>query len=360
MAEVSEALNVEDLSGEDVAFDIIICDNEPDRVNDVFSRDALKDIVDIINKLGNVPYIKNHDMSDVDNIIANIRSAELVEDTTRKNAFGDTYTYVLGKASARKGSNDYLDKILSGLWKNSSIRSVNVYEEKDGFNIIMHVEDVIEVSCVCVGCQPMARVCIKSIPLDGSLFRATMDIAVRESEKIAGGTKMKVRDLLFKRICSSKSLPDDVVADINKAIAAADADISEEDVNALIEENAKLKERIAELEAENESLKGCMEAKELDDEVEEAVKSLKPLNDRVKADMIAKIDKSKLCVDKDGKVTGLDEQIESVKKMYDGLLIVEPKKTAAEAVTKSVVPEFTLGARKADTFSGKMSEHFGL
>lgn len=375
MAEVNEALNVEEVikdnTGEDVEFDIVICDNEPDRVSDVFSKEALKDIVDIINKLGNVPYIKNHDMSDVDNIIANIRGAELVEDTTKKNLFGDTYVYVLGKASAKKGSNDYLDKILSGLWKNSSIRSVNVYEEKDGFNVIMHVEDVIEVSCVCVGCQPMARVCLKSVPVDGNRYKATMDIAVNEIKETTGGKKMKLRDMMFKRICSTKGLPEDVVADINKAIdTAADAEISEDDVNALIEENAKLKEKIAELEAENESLKGCMAEKELDGAVEEAVKALNPLNDRVKADIIDKIDKSKITAGEDGKFAGLDEQIEAVKKMYDGLFKVEakpdevkPEGTKPEGkieVAKSVMPEFTLGTHKAETGSGKMSERFGL
>lgn len=376
MAELSEALNVEeavkDLTGEEVEFDIVICDNEPDRVSDVFSKEALKDIVDIINKLGSVPYIKNHDMSDVDNIIANIRSAELVEDATRKNTFGDTYVYVLGKASAKKGSNDYLDKILSGLWKNSSIRSVNVYEEKDGFNVIMHVEDVIEVSCVCVGCQPMARVCLKSVPVDGNRYKATMDIAVNEIKEATGGKKMKLRDMMFKRICSAKGLPEDVVEDINKAIGAADAEVSEDDVNALIEENAKLKERIAELEAENKSLKGCMAEKELDGAVEEAVKALNPLNDRVKADIIDKIDKSKIAVDEAGKFTGLDEQIETVKKMYDGLFKTEVKpdnKVEAKPedkadkkveVAKSVMPEFTLGVHKAETGSGKMSERFGL
>ena len=385
MSDSQEALNVEEeaktpdekqaeaQTGKEVYFDVIICDNTPDRANDVFSLKALNDIVDIINKLGGVPYIKNHDMSDVENIIANIKSAELVQDNTKKTVIGEPYTYVLGKACAKEGSNEYLDKILSGLWRNSSIRSENVYEVKDGYNVITDVADVIEVSSVCVGCQPKARVCLKSIPIEGNKYKAIMDIAVEESKEHIGGNHMKVKSMLFKRICTAKGLPEDIKEDIAKAIdTPEDAEVSESDVNALIEENAKLKEQIAELLAELDALKGCMKETKVDSAVEAAIDGLEPINDRVKEDMIDKVDKSKIEIDEDGTVKGLDEQITTIAKMYDGLCgkakvtseASEAEKTGAvdkKTVAKSIGPTFTIGKKAStETAGGKVSSMFGL
>ena len=380
MSDTNEALKVEEEvvtptdeergehEKELVEFDVVICDNNPDRANDIFSIRALNDIVDIINKLDGVPYIKNHDMSDVENIIANIKSAELVQEKNKTTVLGETYSYVLGKACAEKGSNEYLDKVLSGLWRNSSIRSENVYEVKDGYNVIVAVEDVIEVSSVCVGCQPKARVCLKSVPVEGNRYKATMDIAVEEAKPKAGGHTMKVRDMLFKRICTAKSIPDDVKEDITKAIETPeDAELAESDVNALIEENARLREQVASIMAEIETLKGCAEEAKIDDAIDSAIVELGPMNDRVKEDMIDKVDKSKIEVDEDGTIKGLDEQIKEIAKMYTGLCGLskqtaeEKKEAEKKQVAKSVAPTFTIGKKTStENASGKASSRFGL
>lgn len=335
LEDVNSRFALSKLSDEDIIkFNVVICDNDIDRSKEKFTDVALEEIVDCINnKQDGVPFMKNHDSSDVENTIGRITNAILVVDTDKKTEDGEVYKYVLGHAYALKDSSDYVSKILGGIWRGASISSMNTYEEINGINVITHVSDVFEVSCVGVACQPKA--------------------VIRNKSMENGGSFMKKADMLMKRILKSKALPEELKEDIQVAMGTPeDVEVSVEDVEKLIEENEALKNENEALKAELEQLKGEAEEAKVCGAIEKAVDELEPLTEQVKADILEKIDADKVEIGENGEIIGLDEQIEAVKKSYEGLFKVkqvapeQPKQT--EEVKKSFNPTLSVG-KKVET-----------
>lgn len=175
---------------------------------------------------------------------------------------------------------------------------------------------------------------------------------------------MKKSAFIMQRILKSKAMPEELKDEL-EAVAACDSEeeINEDDVNSLIAENESLKAEIESLKAEIETLKGEAVTAKVCGAVEKAVEQLEPINEQVKADMIEKIDKSLVAFGDDGKVTGLDEQVEKVKAMYKGLLksdVVarEPEKKEATEVKQCFNPSFGTG-KKANAVKKSFHEACG-
>lgn len=335
LEDVNSRFAIEKLSDDDIIkFNIVICDNDVDRSEEVFSAEALNEIVECINnKQDGVPFIKNHDSSDVENIIGRITKAHLVEEDNKFNSFGEKYKYVLGNAYALKDGSSYVDKILGGIWRGASICSLNQYENIGKYNMIVHVDDVLEVSCVGVACQPKATIRNKSFE--------------------DGGSFMKKAQMLMQKVLKSKAMPEELKDELQIAIETPeDAEVSAEDVEKLVEENIELKAKIEELEAEIEALKGEAEESKVCGAIEKAVEELDPLTEQVKADILEKIDTDKVCIGEDGKICGLEEQLEEIKKSYAGLFKTKEIKVKTPEVEKETKkgfnPVLTVG-KKAET-----------
>lgn len=165
-------------SGEVYTFNIVLCDNDIDRDNEAFTLNALEALA---KGFEGVAGGFNHAM-DVNHQHARIYSCQTVTDKTRKNAFGDSYSYLLAKAYIPKTNENLalIEEIDTGIKKEVSIsckaKSVcsicgermdafgcshirgRYYEGRYCCAIIDEISDCYEWSFVCVPAQPNARV----------------------------------------------------------------------------------------------------------------------------------------------------------------------------------------------------------
>lgn len=359
---------IEPLKEEDVfTFDVVLCDNEIDRVGDKMTHKFLEQFAE---KSKSLVGIKDHEWI-ADNQMARLYDTELV-DTDEDTSIGEKRTYVLGHAYCLRSNEDYVKKVNAGLLNHCSVSFISsgdtcsvcgcathkmeddraicenghiAGKDYDGvtcYNVVDNCDDALEWSLVAVPCQKKAGI----------------------KNKILGGISMKKSAFIMQRILKSKAMPEELKDEL-EAVAACDSEeeINEDDVNSLIAENESLKAEIESLKAEIETLKGEAVTAKVCGAVEKAVEQLEPINEQVRADMIEKIDKSLVAFGDDGKVTGLDEQVEKVKAMYKGLLksdVVarEPEKKEATEVKKCFNPSFGTG-KKANVVKKSFHEACG-
>lgn len=370
------------LSENDVfMFKVRLCDNEPDRVFDGMSHEFL---VDFCEKASNLTGISNHDW-DSDNQLSRLYKTELIVDKTKKNAVGADYEYVVGYAYTLSKFTDYIEKISSGLLRETSVSFDSkgdhcsicgalttknnsdiaecpnghimgqMYNDKLCYNVLDKLTDVYEWSMVAVPCQKNSGIINKSL---------------------LGGSLMKKGTLFLTKFLKSKGLDSEVdVAKIND-----DRDIDENDVKALVDENVELKAKVKSLEeelenyssvgdavAENEELKAkvksleeeleCTKTKAEADRVDTACKAyvakLNPLTPVVGENILNEVDKKSLEFDDDGNVTNIEEVFKPVVDKYKGLFKEVEAETKVEETNKSkksFKPGFTFSDKKvADT-----------
>ena len=103
------------------------------------------------------------------------------------------------------------------------------------------------------------------------------------------------------------------------AHTAADADLSEDDIKALIAENTKLKEEVSALKAKVKEAEGGRTMDKIESIVSKAVEEMKPLTPTVKDNIMRDIDLNGLKLE-DGQIPGLDDVFAGIKEKYKGLI----------------------------------------
>lgn len=319
---------LEPLKEEDVfTFKVQLCDNDVDRVGDKMSDKFLNEVAD---KVKGVAGLKDHDWS-VENQVARLYDAQVVEDEENTTVLGERRKYVQGSAYTLAKNREMIDKINSGILKEVSI-SFNSEGDtcsicgkpmcKDGsdighcenghvagqsydgqlcYNKIDNLMDILEWSLVSVPCQRRAGINKKS--LEG------------------GSSIMKKAELLIRQFMSSKSYekaaPEDkeVLEEVTKK---EDVELTEEDIQKLVEENGKLKTQVEEL---KEKVKEATEGREKDKIeaiVSKGLDELNPLTDKVKEMIMKEIPWDTLKLE-DGQIPGMADIFDKVKEDYKGL-----------------------------------------
>ena len=320
---------LKELKPEDVyIFKVQVCDNDIDRVGDKMTDNFLHQVAEHIK---GVTGLKDHDWS-VDNQLARLYDAEVVEDDTL-TLTGEPRKYVLGKAYTLKKNKSLIDSIDAGLLKETSISfnssgdicsicgepmikdendvghcknehiAGHFYDNKQCYNIIDKLDDILEWSLVAVPCQRKA--------------------GINKKELKEGGTSiMKKAEMLIRQFMSSKSYEQASEEDKKTLEGAVEADksaeMSDDEIKELINENSTLKARVKELEDEVAKTKAETEKATIKSIVSKGIEDMHPLTDKV-SEMIHKEipwDDLKL---EDGQIPGLDDVFAGIKKSFDGL-----------------------------------------
>lgn len=322
---------IEPLKPEDVyLFEIELCDNDVDRVYDKMTDSFLEQIA---NNIVGVTGLKDHDWSS-DNQISRLYDASVVIDS-KPNSLGETRKYVLGRAYTLSKYKDYIDKIKSGLLKESSIafKSVNdtcsicgepmikdsgdighcknghvagdMIDGKLCYNSINELADVMEWSLVAVPCQHKAG--IKNKGLERS-------------------SRMKRTELLIKQFMATKAFKEadkESKEALEKAMTEeSDKELTDEDIKGLIEENEKLKAKVKELEAKVKEEADGRTRDKIEAIVSKAVDDMNPITPKVKEMFMKEIPWDALEL-RDGQIPGMADVFNKMKKGYDGLFVEE-------------------------------------
>lgn len=353
------------LSAEDVfVFKVKLCDNELDRVNDHMTDNFLNEFAD---KAKSLTGITNHDW-DAEGQMSRLYDTEVVEEEGVTNKLGEPYKYVLGKAYTLNKFQDYIDKISSGLLKETSVSfesteevcsicgkqtlkgpdSVAVcpdghvmgetYDGKLAYNDLKGVKDVFEWSLVAVPCQRDSGIVNKSY---------------------GGINLMKKGALFLNRWLKSKGLEADA-SDVEKF--KSDEDVTEDDIKEILAENDRLLDENKALKAELESLKTQNKTEKIEAACKAYVESLNPLTPVVTENILGEIDRDKITLGEDGAIEGLEDLFKPVVEKYKGLFKEaeevteetkgcgektkeageEPKKEEVEVKKKAFNPHFSI------------------
>lgn len=351
-------------------FNLRACDGLKDRVADRMSDTFLQQFADRINAKS-IPLLKDHDWS-ADKQIGRVYKASVETDE-------NGVKFVKATAYTLKSNTELVEKIEAGILKELSVSfdglatcsicgepmekdwdgrghcknqhiAGETYEDKQCESILTECTDVYEVSIVAVPCQPNASI-IKKLNQSETAPERQASASEHNTPTNNGGTTMKKGLLaLLKFGAKNKSAeqPDEQVTELIDILGnpdAADAEVTPEEIQALIEENEELKKKNAELE---EELKACKEAADqqtaeaeaaaIDSVLDTEVEKLCPLTPTVKENMLRDIDRKELKL-VDGKVEGLDAAIEAVSKKYEGLFGQTSKKKTNDAPTVSTTNE---------------------
>lgn len=314
----------EQLQREDFyVFPLRLSDNIIDRVFDKMSDEFLSELADCCIGLSG---IRDHDWQS-GNQFARIYKAELIED-------GDVH-YVKVMAYMLTSEYDTVAKIKAGLLRETSIgfesendtcsicgaittktddsqiatcpnghKMGETYDGKMCYNSINKLKDLFEWSLVAVPCQKGAGIINKKLT-------------------IKKGVKMKLTDLKRLRLFSSKAfkeLNDDIKSEIDDVMNNSDdSEITEEEINKIIEENEALKAQVKELNDTIEEMNGSCTKETIKREVEKAIDSLNPLTEVVKENMMRDIDLDGMELDEDGSIKEFDSKLDAIKTRYKGL-----------------------------------------
>ena len=359
------AISKSQLTADDVfTFNIRLADTVEDRVHDQMTENFLIEFAELAVQKS-LTGLKDHDWS-VDNQWARVYDAEVVDDESGEK-------FIKAKAFTLQTNADIIEKIKTGIISEVSTsfeseqhcsicgepmkkgyddigRCPNGHiagQEYDGVKCKCMLDkciDAFEFSIVSVPCQPNARI-IKG--LNG------VPVAVKDTNK-TGGKAMTKKNYAAKRLLSilkkSQDQPDEEMNELLNTISeAGDEEMSLEDVDKLLQEIEALRARIAELEAE---VKACKEKAEADAKaaedaavdtvVETEIEKLMPQTEQVKKCMIRDIDRTALKFE-DGKLTGLEEQLETVKKNYEGLFGKKEGTDSKDQSTSKDIPKVSFG-----------------
>lgn len=322
---------VKPLTADEVyVFKVVLCDNDIDRVNDKMTDEFLAEYAQASKGLTG---LKDHDWES-DNQLARLYDTEVVTDESQLTRLGEPRKYVLGKAYTLTKYQDYIDKINAGLLKESSVSFDSVedtcsicgaittkdcddvaicpnehimgqiYDGKLCYNSINKLRDAYEWSLVAVPCQRNSGIKNKNLGNGG------MGI-------------MKKSMFMLQKLLSSKAFKEadeETQKTLKEAVdASEDADLSEDDIKALIAENTKLKEKVASLKEKVKEAEGGRVRDKIESIVSKAVDEMKPLTPTVKENIMRDLDLDGMKLE-DGQIPGLDDVFAGIKEKYKGLI----------------------------------------
>lgn len=314
---------LKELTSDDVfTFKIRLCDNEVDRVGD---RITPKGLEEIASKITGLTGLQDHDWTS-EKQMARLYDAEVV-DGEGVNALGEPVKYVLGKAYTLRKYKDYIDKINAGLLKEISIsfqsegdtcgicgktthkkcsdiavcedghEANKEYNGKLCYNNIDNIVDVLEWSMVAVPCQREAGI----------------------KEKSIGGKVMKTAQFFIRQFMNSKAYtaaPEEDKKKLEKAVEEEeDKELSDAEIQGLLDENEALKAKVAELEEKLEGLAGEQRKEKMEAAVDKAFDDSGLMFPEMKELLKKEIpwDSLKLT---DGGVEGVEEVMEDFKNRF--------------------------------------------
>lgn len=311
-------------------FKVVLCDNDVDRVTDKMSDEFLNEFAQASKGLTG---LKDHDWES-DNQLARMYDTEVVTDDITLTKLGEPRKYVLGKAYTLTKYQDYIDKINAGLLKESSVSFDSIgdtcsicgdvttkgeddiaicpnghvmgktYEGKLCYNSINKLKDSYEWSLVAVPCQRNSG--IKNKNLDNG-----------------GMSIMKKSMFMLQKLLNSKAFKEadeETQKTLKEAVdTEADADLSEDDIKALIAENTKLKEEVASLKEKVKEAEGGRTRDKVESIVSKAIDDMNPLTPTVKENIMRDIDLNGFKLE-DGQIAGLDDVFAGIKEKYKGLI----------------------------------------
>ncbi len=370
------------LSVEDVfVFKVKLCDNDMDRVFDKMTDKFLNNFAE---KAKSLTGITNHDW-DADGQMSRLYDTEVVEEDGVTNKLGEPYKYVLGKAYTLTKFKDYIDKISSGLLKETSVSFKSTsevcsicgkpthkgpdniavcdeghtmgetYDGKIAYNSLEDVDDVFEWSLVAVPCQRESGVINKSC--DGfkdaqtkyyNSLKNNDDVEINKNldtmpsnnnsgvvNKSCGGTNLMKKGALFlTRWLKSKGLE---ANDVDIEQFKSEEDVTEDDIKEILAENDRLQEENKNLKAELDGLKAQTKADKIETACKAYVESLNPLTPVVTENILGEIDRDKITLGEDGSISDIEELFKPVVEKYKGLFKEpEVKESTAEEVADSV------------------------
>lgn len=316
---------VDTLSADDVyVFDVILCDSEIDRVGDRMSEDFLEELA---NRAGGLTGLIDHDWSAKNQQSRVYRAwTEKVDNITRVHA----RAYTLAKYT------DYIDKISSGL-----LKEVSVSFESEGDTCSICGELMVDDGSGVCQCKnkhvPLHYykidntdvMCYNNIHklkdlMEWSLVAVPCQRGAAIKNKGLGGIIMKRSKFLLSKLIKSKSFEEGDVAELEKALDVdTDEDINEEDVKALLDENATLKSKVKELEDELTTCKADIEHSKICGAVDKAWDTAGLADPTLKSLLNKEINMEGLEFDEDGNLKGLEDQINQVKDKYKSLFVTE-------------------------------------
>lgn len=338
-------------AGDVYVFPVEICDNDVDRVGDKMSENFLASVAENIAGLTG---LKDHDWSS-DNQMARLYDAELVEDETKKTRTGENRKYVLGKAYTLSKYKDYIEKINAGLLKESSLSFKSVGDRcsicgkpmikdandighcEDGhiagemydgvlcYNDINELDDLMEWSLVAVPCQKHAGI---------------------KNKNIGGNTHMKKAELLIKQLIHNKGLDDEVKETLEEAVESGAEQLSDEEIQKIVDENIKLHDEVKSLKAQMKELEDGHTREKITDIVSKSIDAMEPITPKVKEMMLKEIPIDDLKLE-DGQIPGLDDVFAGIKESYKGLIKDDEEEEADKVVEKEENSEAEVEEKEA-------------
>ena len=331
---------------------IHLANDDKDKVGDIMTETFLTEFAELA-QANNLPGQLNHN-EDVKETWANIFEAHVEENNGRKEIVGRAYVV------ANDDNKKLLDKIESGTIGSISI-SFNGEGEPIGMDSFLwtHCETAREFSIVVCPCQDNTGI---TKDLDaGASQQPSASNKDTDNKKSNGGKKMKAIErfkALVRKSMENAENPEniEITPDMMPLLDDPDRELSEHEI--------ELQEEVDRLKAELEEQKGCYEAKikELQEQLDAQgaaaeeqegaaidaildteIEKLNPLTPTVKSNMLRDIDRSQLKLNA-GQVEGLTDQIENIKKSYEGLFGEK-----SQAPTKKSAPFTTVSTKKTVT-----------
>lgn len=335
-----------------------LCNSQKDKVNDIMTDTFLEEFA-ARAQANNLPGQLNHN-EDVKETWANIFEAHVEEVADYKEIVGLAYVVI------NDDNQKLLNKIEAGTIGNISV-SFNGQGTQVGDTYIWeHCDEAREFSLVVVPCQEDAYI-TKDHSTVTTPQSTVDDKAVSNNDtNNTGGKRMKAIDRFKALIKKSMDEAGDTSAvEITPSLLPLleDPDHEMSDIEiALQEENEQLKAELAackeEYEAKIKELEDKLtehddEAKKTEEEaidtlVDAEVDKLNPLTPTVKSNMLRDIDRAQLRLNA-GKVEGLTEQLEAIKKSYDGLF-------GKKESTEQKKPFMSVSVKKTQTKAASFKE----
>lgn len=295
-----------------------------DKAGDKATEDFLNEVA-LLAAEHNLPGIFDHNEKAAETW-ANIFAAQVVDNGEYKEVIAKAYVAITDDTKK------ILEKIESGAISGVSLSFYpSETEYIDGVNYLKHCAELREFSLVVAPCLYNAFVS-KALPND---LNSPVNPQPSEGDKTTvnqnntGGTRMKRIDY-FKKLMK-KSMEDgsdtaEVSTSLLPLLDEPDAELSDIEI-ALQEENDKLKTENEELKAKVAELEdklaaagdeaAAAEGEAIETLLDAEIDKMNPASPVIKSHMLADIDRTKLVL-KDGKIEGLDEQLELIKKSWDG------------------------------------------
>lgn len=329
-------------------FSIKLCNNEIDSDFDKLSPEFLKQFAELVTA-SPIPLIKDHRWT-AENQVGRVYRAEVIKDG--KNSIGEPFQYVLGYAYVAADNEDIVNRVKLGLLSEVSVGfdgtdykcSVcgadvrcwdyscpnghmfgSLIDGKPAYRIVGGCSAAMECSFVPVPAQDGAAVETKSDKKEGFTLK---------------------RSEFFKRLGFKSKKADETTAETKTEVPAVptDEEVTDADIEALIAENATLKQELADLKATAEADK-TERIKAAFCKAVEGASPIPAFTGKLKESVLSGVDLSGLKMAVTGDVEGVEELLEQFKGEYPELFSAvadaesEAKTDEPEAETEPVTPE---------------------